>query len=546
MLPHEEINSLSLKYYSSVIAFSPIMENIYTAEAGADESERSGNTLFIPRNEILDDFVKNRILKYYGSMDKLPWEVVATLINTHVSNDLVWPSLYAGSLNSTGEFVNGAGLQGNDFYTDGIVDKKIASNGFIYQIDHVIKSRYFETVYAGIYLNPNFLLLHRAYDKYYPNGLKEDLMKSVLNGFMSERYTILNFSDKLLTEDGYTYNSIDNSFANSEITLGASAIEERIKRLMRMHVFPGLKNNEINSEITDFSTSPISNYNGWGFLVNYYGDMIRYKNNQLQAAGNIEDGSFVTLEKVEDEFNNGYVFNVDRMLQYSPRETATGDDRFTELSLWQYLDRARKENPNVSMFVDYVERCLKNPDTDELDGIKAENYYTVLMVNNSAMNQAITRGYISIYDSLNANNSDNRIKYVAQATKFLNAQFLQGTVLPDDGLTYLYPVNPLSYNRTLLPTVHRVNNEDLELTNERTYIEVTKTTAGLLNFAPQNVTLGSKILVRGGFGTTATMRVQRGSVVGSSLPDNFRSNRIASKAVLHEVNNFFTFTEQNP
>jgi hypothetical protein len=542
MAPNANIDKLYLKSYKpAYTAFSPLMENIYSDATGTYDTEKTGNTLFIPQNEVLNEFVREKLLKHYESMDKLPLEVISTLINTHMVTSLVWSSSYTGTTVSTGEYVNGAGSYGNKFDADGIVSKKLVSNGFVYQIDHVVKSRFFETVYSDIYLHPAHTMLNQAYLNFYPIGLREDLMKSVLNGYPSERYTLLNFSDDLLKTDGYKYNSISNAFENSEMPATAGLSDDRLKRLMRMHVFPGLTNNEINSEVTGFSEPVITNYNGWGFLVNYSGDMIRYKNNQLQAAGNIEDRTYATLTPVEDDFNNGLVFNVDNMLQYSPRETATGDDRWKETTLWQYLARAKKENPNVSMFVDYVERCLKNPDTDELDGIKAENYYMVLMVNNTAMNQALSRGYIKPLATLGDDLND-----LAQATQFISAHFLQGTVLADDGLPYLYPVNPMSPNRILLPTILKITDEGLGLTNERTYIEVTKTTTGLLNFMPQNVTLGSRILVSGAFGTTAVMRVQRGLVTGSTLTDNFRSNRIAAKAVLHEINNFFTFTVATP
>jgi hypothetical protein len=93
-----------------------------------------------------------------------------------------------------------------------------------------------------------------------------------------------------------------------------------------------------------------------------------------------------------------------------------------------------------------------------------------------------------------------------------------------------------------MPTILKITDEKLGLTSATTRIEVTKTATGLLNFMPQNITLGTQILVTGGFGLSTTMRVQRGSVTGTTIPNNFRSNRIACKAVLHEVNNFFTFT----
>jgi len=535
--PGENIDKVYQKYYD-LLAFSPVLENIFSDASSTYETEKLGNTLFVPKNEALQAYIQNKLLKYYGSIDNLPQEVVLTLINTHMVKGLVWPSLYKGSFNSTGEYVNGEGTYGKSFENAGITEKRMASNGFVFLTDDVIKSRYFETVYSEIFLNPNHAWLNQAYVNFYITGLREDLMKSILNGYPSERFTMLNFSDDLLKADGYTLNSSASPpvFANSEVS--GSNTDDRLKRFIRMHIFPGLKNNEVNSEITGFATAPIPNYGGWGFLVNSYGDLVRYKNNQLQAAGNIEDGTYVNITEVQEPFNNGKVYNVDKFLQYSPRETGIGEARWKELTLWQYLLRAKEQSPGVSMFVDYVRACLKNPDTDDLDGIKTENFYTVLMVNNSAMNQAITRGYIPALTTIEGGDLVAR----AKATQFLNAHFLQGTVLPDDGFNFIYPINPMSPNRILAPTILKITDERLGLTSASTRIEITKTTSGLLTFMPQNLTLGTRILVSGGFGLTSLMRVQRGVVTGTTIPNNYRSNRIACKAVLHEVNNFFTFT----
>lgn len=542
MMPDSNITQLYIKSYGATgIAFSPIADNIYSESTGTYDSESNGYTLFVPTNTVLDEYINKRLLRYYTRLEDMPTDIIGTLINTHMSENLIWPSFFQGSLNSTGEYLNGEGNMGSPFDGAGILDKKMASNGFIYLIDHVLKSRFFETVYSEIYLNPSHSLLNRAYVNFYINGLREDLMKCVLNGYTSERYTMLNFSDKILTDDGFSYNSVSSQFEHKDIS-DQTICNSRLQRLIRSHIFPGLKNSEINSEIVSFDDLPeITQYEGWKFINNLYGDVVRYKNNQMQAAGNIEDETFVTLTQVNDTFNNGQVYNVDKLLQYSPRETSSGDGRFKDLTLWQYLSRARTQNPNVSIFVNYVERCLKtNPDANDLDGIKAENFYTVLMPTNSAMNTAISNGLIQVLDSVNTNHKE----YLAEATRFVNSHFLQGTVYPDDGLPYLYPVNPLSPNRALISTLLKINDEALDLTNERTFIEVSKTASGLLNFVPQNITLGSKILVTGT--TSGLVRVTRGGVLGSTVPNNFRSNRIACKAVLHEVNNYITFTLSNP
>ena len=254
---------------------------------------------------------------------------------------------------------------------------------------------------------------------FYANGLREDLMKSELTGWVSERFTMLNFSDDLLRQDGYALNSTVSppAFTNAEMRSG---VDERLKRLMRMHIFPGLQSTEVDSEVKGFAEAPNKLYGGWGFLVNAYGDLVRYKDNKLQAAGNIEDGTYVTVTPVDGTFNNGSVYNVDKMLQYSPRESFTGEERWSELTLWKYLERAKTQNPGVSTFVDYVEACLKNPSTDELDGIKTENFYTVLMVNNTAMNQAVARGHLPALASI----LEGNLEAVAKATQFLNAHIL--------------------------------------------------------------------------------------------------------------------------
>ena len=71
-------------------------------------------------------------------------------------------------------------------------------------------------------------------------------------------------------------------------------------------------------------------------------------------------------------------------------------------------------------------------------------------------------------------------------------------------------------------------------------IEVSKSSNGLLSWLPQNVVQGTKVLVTAK--VSGTMRVQRGKPTGTSIPNNYRSNRIACRAMLHEVNNYFSFT----
>lgn len=535
IMPNENIDHIYVKFYTG-LDYSLNLENVMD-ESNTYTPEKSGYTLFLPSAVAINAYMNRRILKYYNNMQALPAEIIRTFIKAHMNPSLVWPANYSMSLNGNGDYLNGSGSAGKQFSQDSISGAVLASNGFVYKRDKVISSRIFESVYSELFLNPAHKWANIGFVNNFNNSLREDLQKCVLNGFISERYTLLSFDDNLLAEDGFSYNTTTNVFTHSGAGVNANG---RLTRLLREHVFAGIQNSEINSEITDFATTGITNEDNWNFTVTSYGDPVRYKNNQMQAAGNIEDNTFVNLTKIDDEYLNGTVWKVDQPLQYSPRVSGASDElKFRDVTLWEYLDRARTQNSNVKLFVDYVQRCIKTYPDDavntSLDGINSEQFYTVLMPNNTAIQAAITAKVLPPIDSV----SSSFPLAFAKAAFFINSHFLQGRVLVDDNKKYMYPVNTTSINKVLIPTLAKVNNEKLGLTNQTTLIEVSKSSSGLLNWIPLDVTQGSKTLVSGS--ASGTMRVQRGKPTGTKIVNNYRSNRIACRAILHEVNNYFKF-----
>jgi len=538
IMPNDDIERIYIKN-SSNLAFSLILENVADYAASIYQPEKAGYTLILPTNEALTEYLNRRVMKYYTDKSLLPPVVIQTLINSQMVQSLVWPSGYEMTLNYNGDYLNGEGSGGKQFAQSGITDAILASNGFVYRSNEVVRSRLFESVYSEIYLNPAHKWADAGFIANFNLSLREDLQKCALNGYISERYTLLAFDDQLLKDDGYSYNDQTGVFTHSVTGVNAT---NRLTRLLREHIFTGLNNSEVNSEITDFATTGISQYDDWNFTVTSYGDPVRYKDNQMQAAGNIEDNTYVNLTKLDETYLNGTVWSIDRLLQYSPRESGGSDDAdFKDLTLWEYLDRARTQNPNVKTFVDYLQRCIKTyPDDDTstaLDNISAEQFYTVLMPNTAAMQSAINAGVLPALADVNSGNPEA----FAKAAFFINSHILQGRVLVDDNIIdYLYPVNAMEPAKALVPVMAKVNSEALGLTNQTLLVEVSKTSAGLLNFLPQNVAQGSTVLVRGG--VSGTVRVQRGKPAGTAIPNNYRSNRIACKAILHEVNNYITFT----
>ncbi len=535
IMPKENIDKIFIKYYTG-LNYSLNLENVMD-ESGRYIPEKSGYTLILPSGTALDNYLQKRVMKYYTKQNDLPQEIIRTLIQSHMIPTLVWPGNYANSVNGNGDYLNGSGSSGLKFSESGIDGAILASNGFVYKSNQVVKSRIFESVYSEIFLNPSRRWANIGFVNNFNTSLREDLQKCILNGFISERYTLICFDDQLLINDGFSYTPSTNTFTHSGSGVNAN---NRLARLLREHIFSGIQNKEVNSEISDFATAGISTYDNWNFAVTSFGDPVRFKNNQIQAAGNIEDNTFVNLTKLNETYLNGTVWLADRLLQFSPRETGSTEDRkFRDLTLWDYLDRARTQNPNVKLFVDYLQRCIKTyPDdatSTALDGISTEQFYTVLMPNNTAMQSALTAKVIPPIDSI----SSAFPLAFARAAFFINSHIIQGRVFVDDNKTFLYPANASSLNKALVPVQAKVNNERLGLTNQSLLIEVSKTTGGLINWLPQNVVQGTKVLVTGR--VSGTMRVQRGKPTGTTLLNNYRSNRIACKAILHEVNNYFSF-----
>lgn len=542
--PNDNIDKVYMKGYltgEEYMYFSPAYE-VYIDGNGANASEEGGYTMFVPRDDVLRKYINEKLLKYYDtkSILELPTQAVTTLINSHIADGMVWPSQLSSSQVSTGEYINGEGKSGIGFDNFGVNESKIASNGFIYTIDHVIKSRLFETVYAEIFLNPAFSWLNQAFINNYNNSIREDLMKSVITGFPENRYTVLLISDNQWKADGYTYNSTTNAFANSLVV--SSTAGDRMKRLMMTHLFEGYVKGDIDSEVT-FANPAYTDYGGWGFRTTKYGDVIRYKDNQLQASGNIEENNFVNITKGES-YDNGTAYTMDKPLQYSLRETSPGTkEGWNSNTLWYYLQQTAKENTNVRNFVEYIQYSLKAQDSDALTGVSEDNNYTIIMPNNTAITTAVRNGDLPSIDLVKAGDAGA----IEQAMVFCRAHILQGSCLVDDKLPYLYPYNVNSPTENIISTMYRINYEPMKLVNQRTNIRVTKDASGKIVFTPMNVILDGATVVVGSHGATGNPDLTRTKptvLQGGGGNNGYRSNRICGRAIHHEYNNYFKFTIQ--
>lgn len=526
-MPGKNIDRVYLKYYSGLA----VNLNAERYGTSASQAEQGGYTLFAPNNAAITKFYNEKLKDYYPEgLDNVSRDVLMYFINAQMTDDLVWPGDYKGSMNSLGEFFNGKGNRGEAFDKNNFSKIAAASNGFFYGSNSYIRSRYFETVFTEILLNPKYNLANLAFTEFFANTLREELLQCELNGYTQENYTILLPSDSLLLADGFDWqwlagsNKYGFTHANSGSSLGNFDVNTRIQRLIRSHIFKRLKNEQIDCAITKFETDPAfaSAYGGYSYAVNEYGDMIRYYTTpageqRVQMLGNYDEADWVVATPYKT-FTNGQVFKVDKLLQYSRRnkfpQTVEG---YKSQDLITYILQmtAAAQNPNVAVFKNYLVQCLKGDDSNELSALSADMVITIFMPTNTAMNKAVTAGDLPAYAKVTSGDPQAKL----QATNFVLHHIVKGKVFVDDGLSYIMPNREVITEETW-PTV-------LKDVVDNTYLAVRKTDDGKLEVSTQSKNTGkafSEVIKTG----TVTRGVKR-------------SNYFASKAVLHEINDYMVY-----
>jgi uncharacterized surface protein with fasciclin (FAS1) repeats len=514
MYPDRNISTVYAKTYSALdVAIN--CERYYNALDDIS-SESEGYTVFAPNNDAIEKFVEGKLKDYdYSSISELSTSLVQIFINAHLVTNMIWPGEYDGAKNASETYINGKGPGGGG-YEEMCTDIRPASNGFFYGTSDYVKSPYFETVLTEVLLRPNtYMLLYEALNKYFASTLASELLYCTLNGYTEEEYIVLLPTDEQLAADGFTYESDAFNFNG----LGATVADTRMKRLVSSHVFKRINGTGADAggcdtrfSFSDENSNPLgSDYGGYGYALNDNGDMLRYKGNQLQMAGNYDKDEWVTAT-LEKTFLNGQVYTVDKLLQYS------SNDDYTDGELVSYLKKAKEKNPNISKAVDYM--ILFDENESQKYTLSKESMWTVLLPNNDAIDSAIAHGYIKACATIESNIGASDQAIVARgeerldsAINFFRYHIIPGALYLDDG-----------YSKVLLSSgkvqeyAVAATNLKIELVNN-TFIKVEK-----------DVGSGNKLRF-------STEKSAEFSSVTVTRGEN-RSNLFGPKLVIHEVDGY--------
>ncbi len=442
-------DSVFVKAYSSVLAFSPNNENFTKAEV--NDGQKDCWTIFIPNNAAVDSYVKNVLCQYYPSLDQMPINIIADFLNAHLFPTAVWPTRFATTRNKLTEPAR------FDPNAD-VFDKKILSNGFLYGTTKVEAADVFSTVFSKAYLNPNYTMMTRLFDV---TGIKLLIAKS------NVPVDIFLIPDQIFTAAGYSYNVTKGVFeyrATPTSDATTNGVYDKLTRIAATCIFY----EPFKSQVDNLSGADIVKSGDAGTE----GDYIKFNNNTIITGGLQDAGKTALVDSVRTG-TNGKVYFLNNLPLYSEKPVGThvknlGTATTSDYNyFWQYLSNSS---------------TMYNATTTDIVGLTGFN--TLFVPKNSAIMQAVNDGLLpgtgtapNKVPNFNPSDEPNR----ALVRKFLQYHILSGhTIVPDGNLfgpmeTYLK--NPLgnsvkvfvtnnkgsmsltdSYNRTANVIVPQSNN----------------------------------------------------------------------------------------
>lgn len=344
-------DNVFVKVYSNLLAYSPNSENFFRQQE--NDAQRDGWTLFAPKNDSLLSYLNTILKEGYGSVNSLPLNVIADLLNSHMWQTTVWPSKFNLTYNFLGEPVH--------ISQTNIIDKKILSNGFFYGTNKVNEPNVFSTVYGKSYLNPKFSIMTRLLDMELRNVITNPGLK----------YTVFMMPDAVLNAQGYNYNQAANAW-----TFGTASNDSNRLNLLRI----------LNTSVIETPNGELDNLGTPGFsgiIGSYGGEYIQFNGNQIITAGTKDKNIVVTIDSIKTA-KNGRVVYLNNLLYFTylpigKHIEALGTPTTSEYNLfWNYLKNSTAYDAVSSSII----------------GTSGGSFYTILAPNNNSIRAAITAGLL--------------------------------------------------------------------------------------------------------------------------------------------------------
>lgn len=406
-------DSVFVKVYSNLLAFSPNNENSFKEED--NDGQKDCWTMFVPDNNAVDAYIKNKLCEFYPSLDEMPIQIIADFLNSHLFPTVVWPSKFAVTRNNFTEPVK------LDPVAD-IFDRQFLSNGIVYGTRKIQEPEVFTTVFSKAYLNPKFTMMTRLLNF---TGLKVMVAKSNIP------VTVLMIPDNVFANAGYSYNETKDQYEYKPAGGSATTngVNDRLTRILKGCVFFS----PFREAIEDLSGQDIVRSGDLGIE----GDYIKYNNNTIITSGLQDAGKVARVDSTKTAIN-GRVYYLSEL------------PFFTENNIGYHIKNLGQSSTSpYNYFWLYLNSStIFAAATNTIQGVNG--FSTVFAPDNAAILNAVNAGLLP--GTGTAPNKVPNFAPTAEADKILVKKFLQYHIV---------------VNRTIVPDGHSSGESETLLQNER-------------------------------------------------------------------------------
>ena len=392
-------NKAYIKQYSNLLAFAPGNENYLKLED--NDGQQQGYTMFAPTNAALNQYLTDVILEFYKTVDNLPPNIVADLINAHTWQSVVWPTKFATTSNFLGEPAR------FDPSTN-VVEKKFGSNGVFYGTNIVQKANVFSSVYARSYLDSAYSLSTRLFDL----GLKPIVSNPGI------KFTLFMLPNSVFRAAGYDYNTTTSNFTVkvNGVTTSGNIPRDQMIRILYNHIVQTPAN-----ELNDLS--------GDGIAESYGGEYLRWHANTVSSSGTVEKNVILNVTG-QRTYSNGkvYFLSTNSILDYATGTLAS-----------QIAKNALTTTSPYYWFNQYlINSTAYNLTTLEINAVQLGGTYTVFIPTEAAMKKAVEDGFLpgtknaaGAWTGFTTNPGSSTDKDLV--ARFINFHILNGVSIAPDG-----------------------------------------------------------------------------------------------------------------
>ncbi|NJK84880.1 MAG: hypothetical protein HC906_01780 [Bacteroidales bacterium] len=351
--------------------------NEYGPVISQDHRQRDVFSAFIPNNQVMQDYLDNKLLSQFESIDSVPEVTVVYLLQSHLAHNLQLASKISKDFfNPFGDLIQ------IDIHND-ISDAFLCSNGPVYTMNKVLEPYAFISVPGPLFF-------------------KKDYTTFLYALAISGRVSSLSQPDVVTT----LFAPDNNSLAEYGIRFDREDLE--LQRLYQGK-WETMELDDIDLFIQDHIVfGKIDNLEQGGYLKMSSGNYIRFDGNVVKAGGNIESGDAANVvEKIESEIN-GVLYVLDNAL------------KTPELTVAEYI----MNDPELSDFLNML--LSMNMISQSTDLITQEIVYNISFASESENWSA----FIPTNDALAAYTIPEGVDTV----DFIRYHFVQGDAIFDDGL----------------------------------------------------------------------------------------------------------------